>query len=114
MMTHHDAFISALRRIHGAETTKLPGGTQGHLYTMKIHGYIEVGSGDRYYLTEEGRQRAYPKWGDLRVTVQTVRKVGWDLGAREVLYKTRAARESLRHAWYTPKNAKDVEGRPEP
>jgi hypothetical protein len=117
-MSDEDSFVKALRDIDCQRDPPLH--CTGHLYRMRIHGYIERrlvngphGSTWAWCLTEEGKLRAFPEHGRLRVTVQRVRAAinnegsSW-LRASEVLFKTRTARDRMRDGWYTPDYAKTI------
>lgn len=108
-----DAFVTALRDIDGAR--ELPRHCKGHLHRMRTHGFVELVErfGVRaWVLTAEGRARAFPQYGTLRVSTARLRAAIGDSGnflhTSAVLHKTQAARDSLRASWYTPGYAKTV------
>jgi hypothetical protein len=117
-MSDEDNFVKALRDIDCQREPPLH--CTGHLHRMRIHGYVERklvngehGSTWAWCLTDEGKLRAFPERGRLRVPVERVRfavnyeAASWSR-AREVLFKTRAARDQMRSAWYTPRYAKAI------
>lgn len=122
-MSDEDNFVKALRDIDCQRDPPLH--CTGHFHRMRIHGYIERklvngehGSTWAWCLTDEGKLRAFPERGRLRVPVERVRAAinnegaSW-LQASTVLHKTFAARDRLRNAWYTPDYAKAIP-KPEP
>lgn len=107
-----DSFVHALRSIDGQDET--PMHCTGHLHRMKMHGFVRRDPYGRWHLTTEGHARAYPVYGELRVTRtrmnDAIHREGLGLVITSpVLYKTRTARESLRLTWYTPGYSKTIE-----
>lgn len=111
MGSDEDSFVAALRAIDGKKDA--PMHCKGHMYRMRIHAYVGRDLDGCWRLTAEGKLRAFPERGRLRVTRARVNDAIHNEGlglvrSSTVLYKTRTARDHLRSSWYTPDYAKDL------
>jgi hypothetical protein len=109
-MSDADNFLNALRSIDGTRET--PQHCRGWLRDMQKRGLISKDAAGVTHLTAEGRLRAFPQYGALRITRERVNDAiyneGRGLSTSANVYKTFAARDSRRSLWYTPEYAKTI------